>query len=265
MNKNKLNLSNDINSKESESITDIAYWNESMRAMPNDCARSSLFTVRHKSQPRRPLQGHQLYSTNNDVKVTYTGIELRAEDDELVWQQVIDYAKEVSVGTTVKFTFYKLCKDIGWQINGRYYKKAEECLTRLQASALQFQSTRLGKLDSFSLISYFNIDRKGTNQSECQVKIDREILLLFSGHQYSRFEWQLYIKLTPIARRLFDYISTHKNPYPLHLDNFQLLCSSDTKRARKWKEQAALACRELEEAQLVKKVWILDKKIHCER
>nr|WP_274944948.1 plasmid replication initiator TrfA [Salmonella enterica] len=27
------------------------------------------------------------------MRITYTGLELRADDDELVWQQVLEYAK----------------------------------------------------------------------------------------------------------------------------------------------------------------------------
>ncbi|MGK3611177.1 plasmid replication initiator TrfA, partial [Escherichia coli] len=41
-------------------------------------------------------------------------------------------------------------QDLGWSYNGRYIEKAEECLTRLQATAMQFISDRIGQLDSVS-------------------------------------------------------------------------------------------------------------------
>ncbi|TOK52145.1 transcriptional regulator, partial [Vibrio parahaemolyticus] len=66
------------------SLFDIAPWGDHMRALPNDYARSALFTVRNKRVPRLALQSEPIYSIGDDVNITYTGVELRAEDDELV-------------------------------------------------------------------------------------------------------------------------------------------------------------------------------------
>ena len=84
-------------------------------------------------------------------------IELRADDDELVFAQVLEYAKRTALGEPVSFTFYELCQDLGWSINGRYYTKAEECLSRLQATAMGFTSDRVGHLESVSLLHRFRV------------------------------------------------------------------------------------------------------------
>ena len=76
-------------SKEQLSLFDVAPWPDSMRAIPNDYARSALFTVKNKRQPRESYQRKEIYHVNKDVRITYTGLELRADDDELVWQQVL--------------------------------------------------------------------------------------------------------------------------------------------------------------------------------
>lgn len=247
------------------SLFQVAPWNDDMRAIPNDLARSALFTARSKATPREARQGHEIFSVINDVTITYTGIELRAEDDELVWQQVLEYAKRVPVGQPVTFTFYELCKDLDWSINGRYYDKAESSLTRLQATAIQFASKRIGQLESISLLHRFRVVNRGKKNSHCQVEIDEEMVLLFAGDHYSKFVWEKYRKLSPIARRMFDNFVSHRHPHPIKLETFRLMCGSDSKRLAKWTEQVNKACEELKEAKLVEMAWTAKNLIYCER
>ena len=247
------------------SLFDLAPWPDHMRALPNDFGRSAIFTVRNKKVPRAALQGQSIYHVNKDVEITYTGIELRADDDELVFAQVLEYAKRTALGEPVSFTFYELCQDLDWSINGRYYTRAEECLTRLQASAMQFSSQRIGRLESVSLIRRFRVLDRGKRTSRCQVEIDAEIVVLFAGDHYTKFVWEKYRKLSPTARRMFDYFATHKEPYPLKLETFRLMCGSDSTRPKKWREQVGEACDELRENGLVESAWVNDDLVHCKR
>ena len=247
------------------SLFDLAPWGDDMRAMPNDLARAALFTTRNKKTPREVRQQHVIFHVNKDVLITYTGIELRADDDELVWQQVLEYAKRSPVGTPVSFTFYELCTDLGWPINGRYYDKAEECLTRLQATAMQFSSGRIGRLESVSLIHRFRVLDRGKKTSRCQVEIDEEMVVLFAGDHYSKFVWEKYRDLSPTARRMFDYFVSHREPFPMKLETFRLMCGSDSDRVKKWTEQTNKACEELNKSGLVKTSWVAGDLIYCER
>lgn len=247
-------------------LFDIAPWDDDMRAMPNDWLRSALFTTRNKRMPREVMDRQSVYHVHQDVSITYTGAELRAYDDELVFLQVLEYGKRVPPGEPVTFTFYEICTDLDWPINKGYYDRVETCLTRMQATAVQFSSKRVGRLESLSLISRFRILNKGNNATQrCQVEIDLDILYLFAGKYYSRFIWEPYRKLTPTARRLFDYFVTHKEPFPLSLESFKSLCGSDSNRPSRWREQVRKACTELVGSQLVKEAWVNDDKIYCNR
>jgi len=247
------------------SLFDLAPWPDHMRAMPNDFGRSAIFTTRNKKVPRAALQREAIYHISKDVEITFTGIELRADSDELVFAQVLEYAKRTPLGEPVTFTFYEICQDLGWSINGRYYKQAEDCLSRLQASAMQFSSQRLGRLESVSLIRRFRILDRGKRTSRCQVEIDTEMVVLFAGDHYTKFVWEKYRKLSPTARRMFDYFATHKEPYPLKLETFRLMCGSDSTRVKKWREQVGEACDELRENGLVESAWVNDDLVHCKR
>lgn len=251
--------------KNPDSAFQLPIWPAEMRAIPNDYARSALFTVRNKKVPREAMMGHEIFHIGQDVQIFYTGIELRADDDELVWQQVLEYAKHFPLGAPVPFTMYQLCTDLDWPINGRYYQRAEECLDRLQASAIKFVSKRIGKLESLSMIKRYRMLGRGTRSARCEVEIDEEMVYLFAGHHYTQVVWFKYRKLSPVSRRLFDYLASHKQPYPLALDTFNRMCASLCTRPKKWAEMVRDACEELQQAGLVNAAWVHEGMILAER
>jgi len=202
-----------------------------------------------------------LYHYNNDVSIEYTGIELRAYDDELVWQQVLDYAKEFPLGSEIRFTFYQLCQDLGWSVNAKYYTRIEKCLSRLKANSLNFRSNRLHQLEAFSLLNKFKIDMNNGRRGDIMVAIDPVILQLFNGNQYTKMEWEQYRALGPIARRLYDYLASHREPYPLLLDTFRQMCGSESAHARKWRDMTKAACEELVRVKLVKWAKVTSDKV----
>jgi hypothetical protein len=243
----------------------LPLWDDDKRVIPNDYARSALFTVRNKKVKREARENHPIFCYDKDVRISYTGIELRAYDDELVWQQVMDYAKRFPLGSPIEFTLYQLCQDLGWPINGGYYDRTEACLSRLQATAMKFESPRVGMLDSISMIRRFQMVGKGKRGARCRVEIDEEMIYLFAGKYYTEVDWARYRKLGPVARRLFDYAGSHKNPYPLKLETFKNMCASQCQRANKWAETVRDACTELQDTRLVQSAWVVKDLIHFDR
>lgn len=239
----------------------LPFWSSNFRVMPNDFSRSALFTVRNKQTKRSVMEKVVLYHYNNDVSIEFTGIELRAYDDELVWQQVLDYAKEYPLGSEIKFTFYQLCNDLGWPVNGSYFEKIEKCLSRLKANSLNFRSNRLHQLEAFSLLNKFKFDKVNGRRGDIMVVIDPVIIQLFNGNQYTKMEWEQYRSIGPIARRLYDYLASHREPYPLLLDTFRQMCGSESAHARKWREMTKSACEELVRVKLVKWARVTSDKV----
>ena len=233
------------------SLFDIAPWSDNMRGMPNDIARCALFTTRHPKVERVAYTQQPVYSFNKDVKMLFTGTELRAIDDELVWIQVLEYVKRLPYGDEVSFSLYQLCKDLGLTPCKGSYTKIENSLSRLFAAAIQITSERLGRLQSVKLISKFYMTDRSTRSAKCHVQIEQDLIVLFANKHYSRFEWESYRSLTPTARRLYDYFISHKEPYPLSLKTFQQICGSETAQLRKWRQQCEKACQELVEKEMV--------------
>ncbi len=251
------------------SLFDIAPWDNDLRVIPNDWGRSAVFTVRNKGQKRRAYDNELIYHYNKEVQIHYTGIELRADDDELVWQQILEYAKHSAIGVHVYFTLYQLLTDLGWHINPFYYKRAVACLNRLKATSFQISSPRHSRIKGLSLVKEFEIvgDGKRTEgkRSLCQVELSTHLVVLFANDHYSKVIWFKYRELSPTARRMFDYFVTHKTPYPLKLETFRLICGSESTRPKKWAEQCRAAGKELEDAHLVQRAYVEKDFIYCTR
>lgn len=243
----------------------LEIWPDDVREMPNDYARSALFTVRNKREPRASMQGALVFHIEKAVKITFTGIELRADDDELVWQQILDYAKRFPLGEPVEFNLHELCHDLNWSVNGRNYNKARLCISRLKANEVKVENERIGRGVAISLIREYEFQGDKNKGTKYRIWIHPNLIILFAGNTSTRIAWNKYRDLTPIARRLYDYFASHKQPFPLRLDTFYKVCASTCSTARKWKSMVRAACQELVKAEMVKKSWVLDEAIYCER
>jgi hypothetical protein len=237
------------------------------RFIPNDYARSALFTARNKREPRRTLMHEKLFHLHENVSILYTGIELRAEDDEIVWMQILHYGKNVPFGEPFEFSIKDLVRDVSWSKNGRYYDKARECISRLKASeVLALNSKAYGKSGAISLIAnYEAINDSEGKPTRYRVWIDPNLIVLFAGNTFTGHGWESYRNLSPVARRLADYIESHKTPYPLKLEKFRQMCGSNDTQMKSWRETVRKACTEIEGNEIAKRAFVKEDGIHCIR
>lgn len=238
---------------------------EDLRHIPNDYGRSSLFTVRNHREPRQTLLHEKLFHYNEHVSILYTGIELRAEDDELVWLQILNYGQSVALGEPFDFFIKDLVDDVGWHRNGRYYDKARECISRLKATeVLAFNAKAYGKSGAISLIQNYSAINDGSGKpTHYRAWIDRNLMVLFAGNTFTSHSWEVYRDLSPVARRLADYIESHQHPYPLSLDRFRKICGSTDRNTRSWRQTVKKACAEVQAAKIANLVTLDSKDQVC--
>lgn len=234
---------------------------DDLRHIPNDYARSSLFTARNKRTARKNLMHEPLFHYSSDVSILYTGSELRAEDDELVWLQILSYGQRVALGEPFEFSVKDLVSDVGWHKNGRYYDKARECISRLKASeVLALNSKAYGQSGAISLISnYTAINDENGKPTVYRVWIDKNLILLFAGNTFTSHRWEVYRLLSPVARRLADYLESHRQPYPLAVEKFRRMCGSEETNIRSWRQTVKKAIEEVKSLEVVNMAWLDSK------
>ena len=241
---------------------------DDLRHIPNDYARSSLFTARNKREPRKTLMHERLFHYNEHVSILYTGIELRAEDDELVWLQILSYGQTVPLGAPFEFSVKDLVRDVNWSKSGRNYDRARECISRLKANeVLALNSKAYGKSGAISLIqNYTTVNDLDGKPTEYRVWIDRNLIVLFAGNTFTSHSWEIYRDLSPVARRLVDYIESHKHPFPLTLATFRQMCGSSDSTTTSWRQTVRRACAEVVEAKIASAAELTkNDKICCSR
>lgn len=245
-------------------LRDIAPWNPGQRGLPIEVAKSALFTVRHPATPRRALNQELIFAIPNELTVHYTGVELRAADDLLVWLQVLEYAKDRVLGEPVRFSLYALCKDLGWPTNGKYYEKCRGCLARLQGTSLWITAHSKRIARGLSFLHSVTVVDTDTARAKVEVTIDPHLARLFSD-KHARVIWEPYRSLSPTARRLYDYLASHPTPHPIRLETLREMFGSDSERMNKWREQIRRACGELLEHGLAEAAYVEGNLCHLKR
>lgn len=237
-----------------------------LRHIPNDYARSSLFTARNKKAPRKSLVHEKLFHYNEHVSILYTGIELRAEDDEIVWLQILNYGKAVSLGEPFEFSVKDLVRDVNWSKSGRNYNRVRECISRLKANeVLALNNKAYGKSGAISLIQKYEVINDADGRpTQYRVWINPNLILLFAGNTFTSHNWEVYRDLSPVARRLADYIESHKHPFPLSLEKFRQMCGSIDAKTFSWRQTVRKACSEVQTAGIADTAFLAkDDKICC--
>ncbi len=226
---------------------------DDLRHIPNDYARSSLFTARNKRDPRKSLLHQKLFHYNEHVSILYSGIELRAEDDEIVWMQILKYSQGIALGQPFEFLVKDLVREVNWSKNGRNYDRVRECISRLKANeVLALNHKAYGKSGSISLIqNYTAVNDAEGKPTQYRVWIDPNLILLLAGNTFTSHRWEIYRDLSPVARRLADYIESHQHPFPLSLEKFRGICGSSDSTTTSWRQTVRRACLELQEAKIV--------------
>ena len=236
------------------------------RIMPNDFGRSSLFLATDKRKPREFFTRKKIFHMHSKIALYYTGTELRAGDDELLWMQIIHYSIDANLGAKVSIPITQILKDLNLTRSKKNYDRIADSLSRLKATEIfiENQST-YGQSGGLSLIDNYVID-KSEGQMTLHVSIPRELVILYAGNTFTNLPWEAYKQLKPVSKRLLDYCYSHKNPNPLPVAVFSQLCTgSNVVDNRNALQNARRACAELLERGLVAMAFIENGTIFLQR
>lgn len=216
----------------------LPFWPADVRGLPNAFARSALFNVSNARKGARQNFKRREIATVKGATITYTGEELR-QDDEDVFLQIVHLARTQELGTEVHFTAYSLLSELGWTKNKASYKRLVDCLDRLKASAVTVTVDTPTDRAAYSgsLIRSFRW-RETNNDAPLRqwtVLLEKEIILLFSPSNYSRLDWRLRLSLPPMAKWLHSFFITHRDAFPYKVETFKDLMGSEIAELRQFR------------------------------
>lgn len=217
----------------------LPIWPNSQRGLPNAIARSALFNTASVRKGERERYWQQPVPTPQGTSMTYTGEELR-QDDEDVYLQTLHLARLEGVGSEVPFVAHAMLNELGWTINSKSYERLSDSLYRLTVATVSFtvsgpNSMREGYTGSLLRSFVWREGADGPALRYWRVTIEPTLAKLFDPAYYSRIGWDERMDLPPLAKWLHAYFSTHSNPYPIRVETLHKLCSSETRELKRWR------------------------------
>ena len=210
----------------------LPLWHEKVRGLPNPMARSALFTVGNKTEPRLYYKSHKTIQTLSGYVITYRGEELR-QDDEDVFLQLVHLARNHPLGERVDFAAYTLLKELNWSKSSEGYNRLRGTLDRLQGTSLRITSQHPGEGGyQGALIRKFAWkDDENAPLTKWVVYLEPEIVKLFSPNGYTHVFWEQRLRLkSSMAKYLHGYYASHEQPYPMKVVTLQMLSGSRAAR-----------------------------------
>ena len=247
----------------------LSLWGDDKRMQPNDTVRSALFTARQTKVPREFIKRQQVFSPDPTIKIVYTGEELRAGSDEIIWMQLLQYARDLPIGEMRTFNINQLCVDIGWATkaaNDAYYEIVYESIERLASGMIKVVSERHGKAAYMPMIVLHRSDEQiNKNPTKFMYSIHPDLILLVAGKTVTHLEWAPMKTLNPTQQRLYGYIASHRDPLPLKVVDFHKMCSSLNQNMSSFRQEIKKALDKFVKEGLIIRGWIADGEIHFER
>lgn len=228
---------------------DIPYSPNGKRIVANDLIRSALFTVANKKEKRTFFKDEAIAAYGQTL-IKYRGEELRQDDADVFMLIlhalshdffVIDY-NEMSI-EFMPFSFIRL---LGWPKTSYYKQMLFEILSRLSATSLTIKNKDTLAGIVVSLVRKFEFeDAHGEGLKNWKVYLENEIIILLKPNGYTKINWDQRLNLTPLAKWLHAFYSSHEKPYALKVSTIFYLCGTRTKKLSHFKENLRGALNDL--------------------
>lgn len=194
---------------------------QTVRIMPSDFNRTSLFHVGSNNLPRRFCKNEKLGRVGDGVTIFYQGEELR-QTDEAVFRQIIHVARGNKPWEWISLKRCRLIQDAKGakrHLSGKDTKEYHDIIMRLRSGMLLIQSKRRGSFITCNLLS----DYEGIGDEQ-RVRIDPRIALLFDS--YAALDESIIYSISGVAQKIYNFIQTipHSGIHPILIKNLFELC-----------------------------------------
>ena len=195
---------------------------ENKRAIPNSFLRGALFGIVKKG--KRALVENEKIFTMSHYDIWFSGSELDQNDLE-VWDTLIYLAKNKHVDNELRITLYELRKLMGYAQTQSAYDKIIERAERLKFATVKMKHEKYSYIGS--LIDEVFVDR--AQDGKLVIKFNIKLVNMFSDNDYTLINMDIRKEIgdNQLARWLYNFYETHKDPIPFKIDFLRHLCRSE--------------------------------------
>ncbi|MCA8228164.1 plasmid replication initiator TrfA [Burkholderia vietnamiensis] len=196
---------------------------QTVRILPSDFSKTSLFHVASNNTPRRFCENEVLGKVGDSTQIEYRGEELR-HDDELVFMQLLHVARGKRPYEWLHFNvahFFRGSRGTRRILSAKDTKSVADSLLRLRHALLIVRNTNTGKFITVNLIK----DLLG-DPTQQQALIDPAVVLLCSS--FAAMNTEHLFSTSGVARQILKYLSTIPNGidrlHPIKVTSLFELC-----------------------------------------
>lgn len=199
----------------------LPWWEDDKRAVPNDILRSALFGIVPRG--KRKFVKNKTICSNKNIEINYTGEQLDQADLD-VWEQCLHLFRNRNLDNYIVFKKYDFLKEIGRVGRGGSDNNwLLESLTRISAGIVSIKSEQYTYIGH--LIDHILVDNK---KKKYAIQVNQNINCLFHKNCYTKLNTEKRQQLKgQLSIWLFRFYSSHKKPFPIHVETIQKLCGSE--------------------------------------
>lgn len=195
---------------------------EDKRLVPNSFLRGALFGVVKKGK-RAIVKDEKIFSMSH-YDISFSGEYLDQNDLEL-WDSLIYLAKNKMVDYELRITLYELRKFLGYTQTQRVYDTIIARAKRLKFAMLEIKKDSVKYFGS--LIDEVLIDSQ--DDGKLVIKFNKRLVKLFSEKDYTIISVDIRKQIgeNQLARWLYNFYESHKDPIPFKIEFLKSLCRSE--------------------------------------
>ena len=190
---------------------------ETLRAMPNQIASSSLFAP--VARGKRRMHAGTVMVSRADAVLEYWGIQLNELHADICLQLL--YGSRECVGAEVTLDRAEFMRSLGWTTGGGSYERFHKYMKELTAATLFIEAKKpdgstkykIGRTQSFRILAELKYDDE---QKTYTYRLDPRWVLMFGNREYSLIDWDKRLQmgagqdLAKSLQRLF--VTTNDSP-----------------------------------------------------
>lgn len=217
---------------------------EDKRAIPNCFLRGALFGMVRKG--RRALVKDEPIFTMSQYNVSFSGEHLDQNDLE-VWDTLMYLAKERKVDNELRITLYDLCQQLRIKDNNINREAVIKRVERLTFGTVKISTDNQKFFGSLINNGYVNTDGDG----KLVIEYNKKLTPLFIDGDYTLISADIRHLLgdNQLARWLYNFYESHREPIPFAIDFIQKLCRSENS-LKDFKYKIKIALEEVKKAHL---------------
>ena len=189
----------------------LPFASEEAHILPNAFLRAALFKALETKSPRKFVRNEPIFSVRG-LHVTFTGEQFDQGDLDVL-AGILDFGSPVDLGSTFRFSSYRLLKHIGKRTNGDQYRWLLASLVRLRGGTIEVRSDKRHFMGGFIEVGEGELDQDYALK-EYSVRLNPRLGVLFGIDAWSQVDRKQRQALgrNGTAKALHAYYSSHASP-----------------------------------------------------